>query len=71
MSAEVLGWIVQCAVCPQRALVAAQPDGDWTCPRCAEVTGGFGDVDLAQAEPVPAMAGNWGADEWWLKKVRG
>ncbi|MCG7610372.1 hypothetical protein [Mycobacterium sp. CnD-18-1] len=32
-------------------------------PECA----GFGDVDVAQAEP----AGNWGADEWWLKKVRG
>lgn len=46
----VIGFHVQCNVCPQRALVAAQPDGDWTCPRCAEVTGGFGDVDVAAAE---------------------
>lgn len=63
----VLGFLVQCQICPQQALVDAQPDGDWTCPRCAEVTGGFGDIDVAQAEP----AGNWGADEWWLNKVRG
>ena len=33
----VLGILVQCSVCPQQALVAAQPDGEWLCPRCAEV----------------------------------
>lgn len=70
MSAEVLGFIAQCSVCPQRAVVDTQPSGDWTCPRCAEVTGGFGDVDVAQAESV-APADTWPADEWWLKKVRG
>lgn len=66
----VLGFIVQCVVCPQQALVDEQLDGDWTCPRCAEVTGGFGDIDVAQAEPV-APADAWPADEWWLKRVRG
>ena len=48
----VLAFLVQCAICPQQALVDAQPVGDWTCPRCAEVTGGFGDIDVAQAEPT-------------------
>ena len=33
----LLGFLVQCSVCPQQALVAAQPDGEWLCPRCAEV----------------------------------
>ena len=33
----MLGFLVQCSVCPQQALVAAQPDGEWLCPRCAEV----------------------------------
>ncbi|MCV7065627.1 hypothetical protein H7H51_07695 [Mycolicibacterium farcinogenes] len=66
-----LFYIVQCSVCPQRAALAARPDpSGWTCPRCAEVTGGFGDVDVAQAEPVAAGA-NWDGDEWWLKAVRG
>ncbi|MFV8049756.1 hypothetical protein [Mycobacterium sp. 48b] len=46
----VIGFQVQCVICPQQALVDEQPDGDWTCPRCAEVTGGFGDVDVAAAE---------------------
>lgn len=64
----VLGFQVQCSICPQKALVDEQPDGAWTCPRCAEVAGGFGDIDVAQAEPV---SGAWDFDEWWLKKVRG
>lgn len=33
----VLGFFVQCAVCPQQALVDGQPGGEWLCPRCAEV----------------------------------
>jgi hypothetical protein len=66
----VLGFLAQCNVCPQQAMLATQPDKGWVCPRCAEVSGGFGDIDVAQAEPVTA-AGNWGADEWWLKAVRG
>ena len=33
----MLGFLVQCSVCPQQALVATQPDGEWLCPRCAEV----------------------------------
>ena len=70
MSATIIGFHVQCNVCPQKALVDEQPDGDWTCPRCAEVTGGFGDVDVAQAEPV-GSPGVWDGDEWWLKAVRG
>lgn len=84
----VLGFIAQCAVCPQRALLDAQPDGDWMCPRCTEVAEpvripdeyaikprfvpppGFGDIDVAQAEPV-GSPGVWDGDEWWLKKVQG
>ena len=35
-----LGFLVQCDVCPQRAVVATQPpEGGWVCPRCADVTG--------------------------------
>lgn len=48
---HVLGFHVQCAVCPQRAFVATQPDKDWICPRCQDLSPGFGDVDVAQAEP--------------------
>jgi hypothetical protein len=50
--AGVLGFLVQCSICPQRAVVATQPAGDWVCPRCTAVAGGFGDVDIAQLEPV-------------------
>lgn len=73
----VIGFQVQCNVCPQRALVVAQPEGDWTCPRCAEVTGGFGDVDVAQAErivtgPVAGWTDPQPADDHYpIEKVRG
>lgn len=110
--AGILGFILQCSVCPQRAIVATQPSGDWVCPRCAEVApavtvrtwfpgdpapseppehtvvvesghdiglsaaaeaaaamfpqhrgraGGFGDIDIAMAEP----------DHYPIEKVRG
>lgn len=54
----VLGFLVQCATCPQRAVVDNQPAQDWVCPRCSEVVGGFGDVDVAQAEPVHVETGH-------------
>lgn len=61
---DVIGYLAQCAICPQRALLTVQLD-DWVCPRCAEVVPtianepGFGDVDVAAAEPTIAelMAG--------------
>jgi len=34
----VLGFIVQCQICPQRAMVDTQPEEGWVCPRCEEVT---------------------------------
>lgn len=34
--ADVLGFMVQCEVCPQQAMLSVQLDG-WVCPRCAEV----------------------------------
>lgn len=59
---NILGWIAQCD-CGQQALVATQPSGDWVCPRCAaNMRGGFGDVDVAAAEPE---------DEWPVCRVRG
>lgn len=33
----VLGFLVQCNICPQQAIVATQPAEGWVCPRCAEV----------------------------------
>lgn len=35
---DTLGFIAQCAVCPQNAVLATQPGASWVCPRCAEVT---------------------------------
>ncbi|MGE2714219.1 hypothetical protein ACQI4L_09190 [Mycolicibacterium litorale] len=123
----IIGFLVQCAICPQQALIAQQPDGDWLCPRCAEVappqpeclcppalggtnicgsptpcpahfsglspaewwqlvsgahryTSGFGDVDIAAAEPSPTVCPDssllsWGAahldDEYPIAKVQG
>lgn len=59
---QILGFLAQCD-CGQQALVATQPSGDWVCPRCAaNMRGGFGDVDVAAAEPE---------DEWPVCKVRG
>lgn len=47
----VLGFIAQCQTCPQKAVVDTQPpEGGWVCPRCSDARG-FGDVDIAQAEP--------------------
>lgn len=56
---ELLGFIAQCAICPQRAVVATQPTSGWVCPRCAgavDESAGFGDVDVAQAERIPSSA---------------
>ncbi|MCV7358510.1 hypothetical protein [Mycolicibacterium fluoranthenivorans] len=56
----VLGFLVQCEICPQRAMVAAQPSEDgWVCPRCTEVTG---------PSPDPASEAD---DEYPIGKVRG
>jgi hypothetical protein len=40
----LLGFLVQCGRCPQQALLDAQPDGEWTCPRCAEVAEPVGTI---------------------------
>lgn len=48
----VLGFHVQCGICPQRAFVDAQPDGDWVCPRCSAVT-----PEARPAEPALATDG--------------
>lgn len=32
--AHVVGFITQCATCPQRAVLRLQPATDWQCPRC-------------------------------------
>ena len=45
MTARVLGFIVQCEVCPQQALLDGYMEG-WLCPRCAEVAS---DVPVAEA----------------------
>lgn len=52
MDDDVLGYIQACEVCGQRALTrTAHPRANpFVCPRCLEVTG-WGDVDVAQAEP--------------------
>lgn len=34
----VWGFIAQCEICPQKAILGEQPDEPWVCPRCAEVT---------------------------------
>ncbi|MDQ2628394.1 MAG: hypothetical protein M3Y90_15550 [Actinomycetota bacterium] len=49
---DVLGYISQCGLCGQRALTrtAHLAVDRFVCPRCREVTG-WGDVDVAQAEP--------------------
>jgi hypothetical protein len=59
----LLGFLVQCSVCPQQALLDTQPDGEWTCPRCAEVAetrlllpnlcGGFGGGIEADEDDQP------------------
>lgn len=49
---DVIGYLSTCDVCGQRALTRRQHRGgdDFTCAACREVTG-WGDVDVAQAEP--------------------
>lgn len=32
-----IGFLVQCAICPQRAVLHLQPPGEWVCPRCTEI----------------------------------
>jgi len=46
---DIIGYISQCAICPQTALTRTQyPKSDrFICPRCREVIG----PDIAQAEP--------------------
>jgi hypothetical protein len=34
---DAIGFIAQCAVCPQKAVLHLQPAGEWTCPRCTEI----------------------------------
>lgn len=49
----LLGFIVQCEVCTQKALVDRQ--GSWVCPMCAEV-----------AEPHPCREGHVGVLRWGI-----
>lgn len=49
---DVLGYVSQCCLCGQRAVTLHPHGRDWECPKCVEVTGGFGDVDVAQAEAL-------------------
>ena len=77
----MLGFLVQCSVCPQQALVAAQPDGEWLCPRCAEVVAERAPVRLPAEFDTPsglaALLRHHGVrvefddDEYPLGKVRG
>ena len=39
-----LGFLVQCGICPQRAIVATQPVDGWVCPRCTEVAEPVGTI---------------------------
>lgn len=53
MDDDVLGYLCHCDICGQRALTRSQHTptrNPFVCPRCREVTG-WGDVDVAQAEP--------------------
>lgn len=34
---EALGFIAQCSICPQKAVLHIQAPHDWTCPRCTEI----------------------------------
>jgi hypothetical protein len=46
----VLGFIAECETCPQKAILQAQPDASWICPRCLEAN-----PDLApepESDPV-------------------
>ncbi len=54
----ILGFIAQCSVCPQRAVVDVQPVDGWVCPRCAEVT-------------APVRTSVWADDEWPVGSVQG
>lgn len=38
MPPEVIGFIAQCATCPQRAVLRLQPVTGWQCPRCVAPT---------------------------------
>ncbi|MBU8833629.1 hypothetical protein [Mycolicibacterium goodii] len=68
----IIGFIAQCAVCPQRAVLTDQPDPDgWLCPRCAEVAPSaaeaceieppaeFGPHDIVVTVDDPANPGRW------------
>ncbi|SCX34500.1 hypothetical protein [Mycolicibacterium fluoranthenivorans] len=71
----VLGFIVQCEICPQQAVVDTQPsEGGWVCPRCTEVTGPspdpFFEKMLADAPKSPPFVVR-DDDEYPIGKVRG
>lgn len=53
----VLGFIVQCAVCPQKAVLSRQPAGEWVCPRCAEVVDADEIDDVEDYLPISKV---WG-----------
>lgn len=36
MTAQVMGYLAQCQICPQQAVLTEQVDG-WLCPRCEQV----------------------------------
>lgn len=49
---DVIGYLCHCDVCGQRVLTRTQYThaAPFVCPRCREANG-WGDVDVAQAEP--------------------
>lgn len=52
MTARVLGYVVQCGICPQRAVLDEQVTG-WVCPRCAEVAAPISECRLHQLARCP------------------
>lgn len=34
---EALGFIAQCSICPQKAVLHMQAPAGWTCPRCTDI----------------------------------
>lgn len=58
----VLGFIAQCEICPQKALLSEQPAESWVCPRCAEVAEGNSSepaLYVDQIEGVQLEARTW------------
>ena len=62
----VLGYLTQCAVCPQQAVLNRQVD-EWVCPRCTEVTEPT--IPTVQQQQIADAIDS--ADHYPLTKVQG